>query len=337
MTRETKIGLLVGLAFIIVIGILLSDHLTSATEPPQAQLAQVGNNVRSTTNAPGSNRNAQAGIFNNNPAQSPVAPTHAVPTQNELANRGAPPVQIINVGGPAGNAVSQPPLQANGPSQPPISMAPPVQQTQPQNTPQIVSNEQPLNPPMQEPVREQPPVAGPITDIARQHGEDLVNLNGQPMNNTNNIPGNNAGTITPPATNGSTYVAQAGDSVSRLASKFLGSNTKANRDAIVNANPSLKEDINKIIIGKSYIIPKGNKTEASVPDRASERQAQKPSTASSQDHWYTVKSGDSLWKIAEAQCGDAKAVAAIKELNKDILKNDTVQAGQKIRLPNAPK
>ena len=33
MTRETKIGLLVGLAFIIVIGILLSDHIGSTTEP----------------------------------------------------------------------------------------------------------------------------------------------------------------------------------------------------------------------------------------------------------------------------------------------------------------
>ena len=51
MTRETKIGLLVGLAFIIVIGILLSDHLTSSTEPPQAPLATAGNTVRSTVNA----------------------------------------------------------------------------------------------------------------------------------------------------------------------------------------------------------------------------------------------------------------------------------------------
>ena len=36
MTRETKIGLLVGLAFIIVIGILLSDQLMRATEAPPA-------------------------------------------------------------------------------------------------------------------------------------------------------------------------------------------------------------------------------------------------------------------------------------------------------------
>ena len=40
MTRETKIGLLVGLAFIIVIGILLSDHFTSTTQPHQAALTK---------------------------------------------------------------------------------------------------------------------------------------------------------------------------------------------------------------------------------------------------------------------------------------------------------
>ena len=38
MTRETKIGLLVGLAFIIVIGILLGDQFSSRMEPPQAAL-----------------------------------------------------------------------------------------------------------------------------------------------------------------------------------------------------------------------------------------------------------------------------------------------------------
>ena len=50
---ETKIGLLVGLAFIIVIGILLSDHLTQTNEPQQAQLAQVAGNVRTGVAVPG--------------------------------------------------------------------------------------------------------------------------------------------------------------------------------------------------------------------------------------------------------------------------------------------
>ena len=45
MTRETKIGLLVGLCFIIVIGILLSDHFRSTMEPPEAALVNAGQYV----------------------------------------------------------------------------------------------------------------------------------------------------------------------------------------------------------------------------------------------------------------------------------------------------
>src|SRR5437868_7462376 len=82
MTRETKIGLLVGLAFIIVIGILLSDHLTSSTEPPPAPLAGAGSSVRSAVTTP-----AGAG----NPPITPVVttpqvtPQQTVLTRNELA------------------------------------------------------------------------------------------------------------------------------------------------------------------------------------------------------------------------------------------------------------
>src|SRR5436190_14464624 len=87
MTRETKIGLLVGLAFIIVIGILLSDHLNSATEPQQAQLAQAGANVRSAVTTPGAG-NQQAAVVAQAPAQ-PVTPRQTVPTQEELTPRQA--------------------------------------------------------------------------------------------------------------------------------------------------------------------------------------------------------------------------------------------------------
>jgi hypothetical protein len=53
MTREIKIALLVGLAFIIVIGILLSDHFRGTLEPPQAVLDRAGATVRQTINSPG--------------------------------------------------------------------------------------------------------------------------------------------------------------------------------------------------------------------------------------------------------------------------------------------
>lgn len=56
MTRETKIGLLVGLAFIIVIGILLSDHFTSTMQPQIAPLVQTHESVLQSTTTPGAGR-----------------------------------------------------------------------------------------------------------------------------------------------------------------------------------------------------------------------------------------------------------------------------------------
>src|SRR5438552_7729800 len=99
MTRETKIGLLVGLAFIIVIGILLSDHLTSTNEPQQAQLAKAGDSVRSGVTTPGS---AAATAANppivNTAQQQAVSPQQTVPTKEELTPR-QPAVEIVQIGG----------------------------------------------------------------------------------------------------------------------------------------------------------------------------------------------------------------------------------------------
>src|SRR5213078_7983 len=98
MTRETKIGLLVGLAFIIVIGILLSDHLTSTTEPAPAPLAQAGRNVRSAVTVPGGATAPAASVVSSNQ----VLPREQVPLKEELTPR-QPPIVVVAVG-PAGNS-----------------------------------------------------------------------------------------------------------------------------------------------------------------------------------------------------------------------------------------
>jgi hypothetical protein len=51
------------------------------------------------------------------------------------------------------------------------------------------------------------------------------------------------------------YTAKSGDNVSSLAAALLGSDTKENRDAIVNSNPSLKHDPDRVIAGQTYWIP----------------------------------------------------------------------------------
>src|SRR4051812_46948479 len=94
MTRETKIGLLVGLAFIIVIGILLSDHLTSTTEPPQAPLAQAGKDVRSGVTVPG----GTAAPVTQVQVPQGVAPQTPVATREELQPPKQPPVTVVHIG-----------------------------------------------------------------------------------------------------------------------------------------------------------------------------------------------------------------------------------------------
>src|SRR5439155_11619849 len=93
MTRETKIGLLVGLAFIIVIGILLSDHLTQTNEPQQAQLVQVAGNVRTGVAVPGGPRAPAASASAATPATQAARPQQTVLTKEELTPA-KPPVEL---------------------------------------------------------------------------------------------------------------------------------------------------------------------------------------------------------------------------------------------------
>src|SRR4051812_5445221 len=123
MTRETKIGLLVGLAFIIVIGILLSDHLTSTTEPPQAPLVQAGKDVRSGVTVPG----GTAAPITQVQVPQGVAPQSPVATRDELQPK-QPPVTVVQIG-PAPTA----PQNQQVPAQQP-------QPTAPQKPEIVVSN-----------------------------------------------------------------------------------------------------------------------------------------------------------------------------------------------------
>jgi LysM repeat protein len=341
MTRETKIGLLVGLAFIIVIGILLSDHLTNSTEAPPATLAHTGGNVRQTISTPGGTQAPPAVVM---PPQS-VQPSNPVPTPRELTAP-TPASAIVQVGGPS--VQTQAMQQPQGlPQTPPQNIVQTATPSPANETPvEFVRTNQPL-PAYVDPNAGREPIATTVTPslpepqtpltplerIAQAHGEQVVAINGATPQNRS-----------APAASGSAtsdYVVQPGDSLSKIAAKVFGSNTKANRDAIVKLNPSLQQDPDKVIVGRTYKIPVGGaivQRSAPVQPAPASAMLTRDAGTSATEYWYTVKEGDSLWKIASEQLGKGgSGVAAIKELNKETLNGgETVQPNMRLRLPGKP-
>jgi nucleoid-associated protein YgaU len=265
MTRETKIGLLVGLTFIIVVGVLLSDYMTSTREPLPAPLQMAGNELRNGLGQPRSDESSPVAMVPPN-----VSPRQAVPTREELTPK--PSKQTVAV-----NTQSLPPAQ------------------------------------------QQAPVPATLRDVAQRNGEELVDANGQPLTN------NNSQTVAKAAAD--SYTAEPGDSLSKIALKALGANTRANRAAIIAVNPSLKENPNMIVVGRAYAIPTaGGATAVNTP--ASQQPVNQPQIG------YVVKKGDTLWSIAVDQLGDAGAISAIKDLNRDVLQDsDRIRPNMKLRLP----
>lgn len=322
MTRETKIGLLVGLAFIIVIGILLSDHLTSSTEPPPATLANAGSNVMQTVNTPGSTGAAQAQQI----TAPQVQPNQTVPTAADLTPR-PQPVQIVQVGP---GAQPQPIT---------IQSQQPAGQEQPVSSPPVTVAQNPAD---DAPVITYVPqrADSSLAEVAQQNGEGLVALDASGRPTGAAAPGWTEALANPANSRQAgmkEHKCEPGDSVSRLAGRYLGGNTKTNRDLIIRANPSLQKDPNRMIVGQTYLIPTPGQEPAVALVPADQPQTPGATVASVTEYWYTVKEGDSLWKIANEQLGKPAAVPAIKELNKDSLRGgDTVYVGMKLKLPGKP-
>ena len=121
---------------------------------------------------------------------------------------------------------------------------------------------------------------------------------------------------TPASAAGSEYVVVKGDSPAKIAKKN-GVTTKA----LLAANPGLVPT--KLKIGQKLTIPAGGKTPADTVT---------PSVAAGGDTGgasYTVKSGDTLTKIAKKNGTTAKAIQAANGLP-----TTKIKVGQKLKIPS---
>ena len=128
------------------------------------------------------------------------------------------------------------------------------------------------------------------------------------------IPGSSSAPSTPstPTPSYRQYTVKSGDTLWKIAQAQLGSGSRYREIMTLNGLTS-----ETVYPGQVLRLPGSSSSSPSTPT-PSYRQ-------------YTVKSGDSLWKIAQAQLGSGSRYREIVSLNN--LKSETVYPGQVLRLP----
>ncbi len=121
----------------------------------------------------------------------------------------------------------------------------------------------------------------------------------------------------------------------------------------MRANPNLRGNPNLITAGRTYVIPdlapspvnaaapvNAAPVNATTPAPSSAVADAQPASARTEGRRvngyavYTVKAGDSLWKIAREQLGSPEMVGELKRLNNDVLRgSDTVRISMQLKLP----
>jgi nucleoid-associated protein YgaU len=140
-------------------------------------------------------------------------------------------------------------------------------------------------------------------------------------------------TVTAPKVSGRTYIVQPGDTLAVLAEIHYGSQAYA--DFLLRSNPQVP-DARRLAVGMKIVIPPrpADPRQAAYVPPTPKSQA-KPKAVVASGKTYTVKAGDSFYKIAANELGDGSRWKQIFELNKDVVKGgpETLQIGQVLRLP----
>jgi nucleoid-associated protein YgaU len=147
------------------------------------------------------------------------------------------------------------------------------------------------------------------------------------------------------------YSVVDGDNLASIAKKFYGpeeGNKQANIMKIFEANRKILESPDDIYVGQKLVIPPLSASGASkdkskgifssdifqkVVSIGREHLTSK-GRQEAQGKTYTVKDGDSLWRIAAEQLGDGSRYKEIVKLNASTLEDeDTVNVGMSLKLP----
>jgi nucleoid-associated protein YgaU len=361
VTNETKLGLFFGLMFLVLMGVLMGNGVTTTEHQPadfEMARADAGGTTDDRLNADNAGRvavNDGANTSNSMPFR-PQAINH--PYHERMADaeprargrqglpeiprdaghelnrdalamndaRGRDALGRDAMGLEAAGPMSPPTLQSRRDAHGAVPVVPPAIQTDP--------------PTERRDRRPDPSVV--LTDPLSRDNLDLVR-------------------DAPPATTVAarmTYEIRSRDSLAKIARKAYGTESPSVIDAIYQANRDVLKAPDKIREGQTIVLPpiKGieNRLVAAgagfadrgptivpnpIPESERAQSARsKPTdvatTAKPTFREYTVRDNESLSKIASRELGDSSRFLEIFQLNRDILKSpDKIRSGMKLKMP----
>ncbi|MBN1514550.1 MAG: LysM peptidoglycan-binding domain-containing protein [Phycisphaerae bacterium] len=334
MARETKIGLLVGMGFIVCFAIILSkrggDHPSSSgrSYPTLSTASQP-------LMTPGT-AEQRARDFGRDPRLEP--------------NRGTLPLQPDRPG--SDSPTMEPPVRSE------LAVAAPSEQRAPEASDRSLSDllagmqaesDEPIVP-----LAEAPPVLRRPTEPNHTAEENHALAGIRPAAPVAELPTVDEAPVPPPVPT-RPYVVEKGDTLTRIAQKRYGTSSKDIVDAIFEANRKMLPGPDRLVIGQTLQLPErigavsaatGTETRsAKSNDRTPEKApAAKPGPENLKKldapartkgyRWYEVRKGDRYESIAKRELGDARRWKEVYELNKSIFpKASDIRWGVRIKLP----
>jgi nucleoid-associated protein YgaU len=331
MAKETKVGLLAGLAFVICFAIILSNR---GQRPPAGFADLTTGRDRSQPRQAAQNR--------------PAGPAAAV--RPSATDRAAQPVGNVslNVGltkdrpGALGE-LRQP---GNGAAASTADDSPPStggslvvdEPRTVQRPPSTTAAASPAPNDRKQVLRDR------LDQIAADRGSKRpgsapVDRTVDPATALNAATTHRTATQPQPAVNAANVTVQPGDTLSSIASRQYGSRGHHFIDGIVDANRAVINDPNRIRPGMELMLPVINGVKPAAAGRRAARdvpnpQGPSPSAPAKAARWYQIRPNDRYVTIAREQLGDGSRWREIYELNVDKFPDPgLIRAGVRIMLP----
>ncbi|MCH7814432.1 MAG: LysM peptidoglycan-binding domain-containing protein [Planctomycetes bacterium] len=325
MARETKVGMLVGLGFIVCFAIILENrsrsvHPVSRSSGPPSTAALTQPEATRPGTSSATERVAQR--YGNLTTRNPAGPSGRMQQhERRPADRSSPAPQK------ATGSPQRVDLQRGADGVDPVGASDPGRFTE-RTASAMVAPPQELGA-----SSGQPTSAGPA--------DGQASLTAKPP------PTESRRTPSPdeprPSSPQRTYRIQKGDSLSRIAKRTYGSSAPRIIDAIFQANRSILPSRDLMPLDKEIVLPD---IPGSTPAKAAPPEQPAPNLPttggpSSDDatdgyRYYQVKPGDRYASIARRMLGDADRWHEIAELNKDVFPDpNRIRHGVRIRLPGA--